>query len=227
MHGYGATTAPHQQSADDFHNTRNDSIIRTMDHLHPVEYATVIWALRATYLTLSMGLFIAYAAPMLRTLARYGKTLESNSGPPSTSYNVMIPKRRMRDYYIFATLYCGWMGYELIQRNALGQKRGMFLEFINTWVLPPKGTIGRDEPSLNRVDALLALGLMQFQVMRRLWDCVMVDRPSPKSKMPFLSHYVLGIIYYVLSCVAVWIEASPSLGIWNGISFFHPWVLLG
>ena len=186
-----------------------------------ITFEDVLWFMRAYYLSQAFGMLFAAMLPAFRSLARYGKTLESpiaKSDATSATHGLMVSKKRMRDYYIFASFYCCYLLYELILRNVF-HDTGFLFRWFQVYISSPSSAF----IAKNGVDALLATFLMQIQVARRLWDCVMVDRPSPKSKMPLISHYILGILYYVFSCVAVWIDASPNLGIWTSSTISMDW----
>ncbi len=61
-------------------------------------------------------------------------------------------------------------------------------------------------PSMALVHVLVGMGLMALHTGRRLYEYIYVFQPS-KSKMN-ISHLALGLVFYAILSVAVWIEGS-------------------
>lgn len=66
---------------------------------------------------------------------------------------------------------------------------------------------GPNTPSSMSFSQVIVVWTMMFaQGSRRLYECLVIAKPSD-SRMWF-GHWALGILFYVLTSVAVWIEGS-------------------
>ncbi|XP_066287587.1 polyprenol reductase-like [Branchiostoma lanceolatum] len=74
------------------------------------------------------------------------------------------------------------------------------LSFISNYPLDP--------PTADHVSVLLALILLEFQMIRRLWECLYVSIFSDVSV--HLVHYLLGMIYYLAVPISI-IAEGPKL----------------
>lgn len=54
----------------------------------------------------------------------------------------------------------------------------------------------------------LCMLLMQIQGLRRLYECLLMSKPS-KSRM-WIGHYAIGIAFYLVTNVAIWLEPGKS-----------------
>ncbi|RKP24715.1 3-oxo-5-alpha-steroid 4-dehydrogenase-domain-containing protein [Syncephalis pseudoplumigaleata] len=57
--------------------------------------------------------------------------------------------------------------------------------------------------------SVLVACLMQIQLMRRYYECLFVERPSPTARM-HIGHYAVGISYYIATCMAIWCHDQPA-----------------
>lgn len=59
-----------------------------------------------------------------------------------------------------------------------------------------------------RLRVRLMMFFMLLHSVRRLYECVHFTKPS-KSRM-WIGHYVIGIVFYLVTNVAIWIDTSKS-----------------
>lgn len=57
---------------------------------------------------------------------------------------------------------------------------------------------------------LLAWACFAVQTARRLYECLYIQKSGPKSSM-WIAHYLVGLLFYSATSVAVWIEGSAAL----------------
>ncbi|RIA87425.1 hypothetical protein C1645_878044 [Glomus cerebriforme] len=67
-------------------------------------------------------------------------------------------------------------------------------------------------------ECILALFMIEVQVIRRAFECFFVEKPSLNSKM-LITHYIIGITYYLATGLAVIIEGLWNLGVFNKDQF--------
>ncbi|CAG8642176.1 1444_t:CDS:2, partial [Rhizophagus irregularis] len=68
-------------------------------------------------------------------------------------------------------------------------------------------------------DCILALFMMEIQVIRRAFECFFIEKPSLNSKM-LITHHIIGITYYIATGLAVIIEGLWNLGVFNKGDWF-------
>lgn len=64
-------------------------------------------------------------------------------------------------------------------------------------------------PSMQMTQIILVWALLLCQGLRRCWECYAVLRPSA-SQMWF-GHYILGVAFYLMTSLAVWIEGASTI----------------
>ena len=67
----------------------------------------------------------------------------------------------------------------------------------------------RKNESMSRAQVALCCSLVTLQGTRRLYECITLTKPT-KSKM-WITHWLIGILFYLATGVAVWIEGVPAL----------------
>lgn len=76
----------------------------------------------------------------------------------------------------------------------------------------------RKDNSMRFEQVVVTWLLMFAQGSRRLYECIVFSAPS-KSKMWF-GHWALGIMFYVASGIAVWIEGACKISVPRGFALF-------
>lgn len=72
--------------------------------------------------------------------------------------------------------------------------------------------------SVNVVD--LCLLLMLLQGTRRLYECLTLSKPS-LSQM-WIGHYAIGLVFYILTNIAIWIDHAGSREVMSSPSLLRP-----
>jgi len=101
----------------------------------------------------------------------------------------------------FITFYCIsvassmlW-GYQLLTRGPLYQE-------VAHWTQPQAA-------SMSHGRIILCWSLMALQGTRRLWECLILTRPSQSTMWVF--HWLAGVLFYIATGVSLWIEGIPAL----------------
>lgn len=67
-------------------------------------------------------------------------------------------------------------------------------------------TQGAEGTGTVRSRTLVAMGMLILQGVRRLYECLVISKSS-KARM-HIAHWVMGVMFYLLIGIAVWIEGS-------------------
>jgi 3-oxo-5-alpha-steroid 4-dehydrogenase 3 / polyprenol reductase len=101
----------------------------------------------------------------------------------------------------FITFYCTsvassmlW-GYQLLTLGPLYQE-------VARWTQ-------RRAASMSHHQIILCWSLMVLQGTRRLWECLVLTKPSQSTMWVF--HWLAGILFYIATGMSLWIEGIPAL----------------
>ncbi|KAG9307470.1 hypothetical protein G9A89_017300 [Geosiphon pyriformis] len=175
--------------------------------------------------------------PILRdSLLLYGKlkdpSTNSSNRPKATLLvhfsNLTVPKFWFRQFYIVGNFWVGFLFFQtffypgpvrnsslsrIIQWIEYGDYWGNFISFLLVPYVKEGGLIRLSVYYQQPIEScFLGLILIQIQVLRRLYECFYVEKPSEDAKM-HLGHYVLGITFYLGVGLAVWIEGMGNVGV--------------
>ncbi|KAK2630228.1 hypothetical protein QTJ16_001048 [Diplocarpon rosae] len=109
--------------------------------------------------------------------------------------SIQVPHTWFAHYYVVSVLSSIFWGYQIYNR-------GSAFKLLATYAQPKPTTM-----SVNQV--ILAWALMAFQGSRRLYECITLTRPS-QSRM-WAGLWLIGIAYYAVMGVSVWIEGVEIL----------------
>jgi 3-oxo-5-alpha-steroid 4-dehydrogenase 3 len=185
----------------------------------------IILALKTFYLATAAAILFAYwtLPPKDRFLA-YGarsaehqaghlvvsKDLKSNGNFTSllTAYRsrplitlfdflatLQVPHSWFISFYCVSVASSMLWGYQLLRRGPLYQE-------VAHWTRRPVA-------SMPPYRIILCWSLMALQGTRRLWECLMLTKPSQSTMWVF--HWLVGILFYGVTGVSLWIEGIPTL----------------
>ncbi|KAF2139615.1 uncharacterized protein K452DRAFT_289614 [Aplosporella prunicola CBS 121167] len=173
-----------------------------------------ILALRLLFLATASIVLLVYAIPPFRTrfLAYGSRAPTGQSTPASRSNNVFarlldhlatyrVPHAWFTHFYVLS-VFCSlfWLCQYALGGSLLGS-------------LASKATqTGTASMSTGRLQ--VAWALMLVQGLRRLYESIALSKPST-SKM-WITHWLLGLLFYGGMSAAVWIEGSPALHVAPG-----------
>ena len=107
-----------------------------------------------------------------------------------------VPHTWFLHYYVLSVAMSTFWGYQIFTRGA-----------ILRWLArQTQGTLESSMP-LSRIYLLWAL--MAIQGSRRLYESIALMKPS-KATMPVII-YLIGLVYYVMVSIGIWIEGSATL----------------
>jgi len=114
-----------------------------------------------------------------------------------------VPHSWFMHFYITSVSLSGFWAWQYLTR-------GSVLRSIATW----QDRAGRSSMSLEQV--YIAWLLMALQGSRRLYESLFVFKPG-SSPMWFI-HWALGVVFYAVISLAVWIEGSSTLQACHNLS---------
>lgn len=179
--------------------------------IESVDSDIAIWSIRAFYIFAAYAIIIvAFIPDLKKRFLDYGarshlstKNQAVASGLPQW---LRIQVDPVLDWLGTLTVPHSWFTHFYICSTACSA--AWLLLLSRTMNISNLGT----EPKLLIITeqgrALLALGLLQMQGLRRLYECLFVAKPS-SSKM-WVGHYAIGLAFYIVTNVAVWIEPGKS-----------------
>lgn len=167
-----------------------------------------IIALRICYLLSAVAVIVVDAIPALRDrFLFYGP----RDAPPGNKRkqdkrgfserildyvaSIKVPHSWFQHFYMVSVVSSLVWLHQLYTRGPMLQK-----------VLSATST-NRSSMSFNQL--VLCWTLLAIQGSRRLYECIVLARPS-LSKM-WVGHYLLGLFYYIAMGVAIWIEGAQAL----------------
>ncbi|KAM3418906.1 Polyprenol reductase [Cercospora zeina] len=172
----------------------------------------VVVLLRSTYLSLATLVLVLYAIPPLRTrFMSYGARQNSPSTPQKPTgrngkgnplaalldqvANICVPHNWFASFYAVSVCCSLYWATELMFRGP-------------ALVAASHLQVARSQ-SMTLKQVQVAWLMMFAQGSRRLLECLSLSKPS-QSQM-WVGHWALGILFYVCTNVAVWIEGIPAI----------------
>ena len=197
-------------------------------------------ALKTFYLGTAASILVAYKIPPLkdrvlaygpRSVARRAdhhagaidlKSNENSASLPSaygmsslvTFFDFLatlqVPHGWFMSFYCISVASSLLWGYQLLTHETVYRK-------VASWKQNPAASMPLDRISL-------CWSLMALQGARRLWECLVLTKPS-KSRM-WVFHWLAGVLFYIATGISVWIEGIPALEstdqTWRDIHFSAP-----
>ena len=108
---------------------------------------------------------------------------------------LQVPHSWFMSFYCISVASSLLWGHQLLTHEAVYRK-------VAYWKHSPAASM-----PLERI--LLCWSLMALQSTRRLWECLVLAKPS-KSRM-WVFHWLAGVLFYIATGVSVWIEGVPAL----------------
>lgn len=126
----------------------------------------------------------------------------STAKPRTTSAGLLdkleawnVPHNYFKHFYIVSVVSSVTWGIQLAVRGPLFR------------VVASTLTSARlSEPSMSFNQIALCWTLLAFQGVRRLYECITLDKPS--SSRMWVGHWLFGLAYYTSMGIAVWIEGT-------------------
>ena len=140
------------------------------------------------------------ASKDLRSNEKFTRLLSAHhSRPLITLFDFLATLKVPHSWFI--TFYCIsvassmlW-GYQLLTLGPLYQE-------VAHWTQ-------RQAASMSHHRIILCWSLMALQGTRRLWECLMLTKPSQSTMWVF--HWLAGILFYIATGMSLWIEGIPAL----------------
>lgn len=136
----------------------------------------------------------------------YGKLNLHNTKKPKTRWahylsTLTVPKHYFNHFYIIGLLFGINCAIELYFQ------KGLVFYLLRQW----------DQPSgshhLPQLQCQVGLLLVNFHLARRVYESLMIERPSKEARM-HMSHYLTGIGFYGAMILGTWLEGAVHLGVW-------------
>lgn len=188
-------------------------------------HVDVSHTLKTFYLGAAAAILFAYKLPPLkdRFLAYGARSAldqkENDAAPRDLKYNRKAPSlmftyglgplNTLFDFLAtlqvphswFVSFYCISVASSILWAHQL-LTRGPLYRIIAHWTQHQAASMSLDQ-------IIACWSLMAFQGIRRLWECLVLTKPS-QSKM-WVFHWLVGVLFYVATGVSVWIEGVPAL----------------
>lgn len=171
----------------------------------------LVWSVRAFYIFAAYAIIIVRFIPDLRDrFLDYGARSDastSNARTKDTFFprwfriqfdpvldwlaEMTVPHSWFYHFYLCSTV-CSAIWIYVYFQSFLDDAAGFNLQAVADW----------------NSRAFLGLLLMQFQGLRRLYECLVVAKLS-QSRM-WVGHYLIGIAFYLVTNIAIWLETGKS-----------------
>lgn len=112
--------------------------------------------------------------------------------------NLQVPHTWFLHFYVASLLSSTFWAYQILTG-------GFFFKLIAE---NERSASADPKPSMSVDQLALVWSLMTLQAVRRLWESIMMAKPSA-SKI-FLGHWLLGLIFYLGMGIAIWIEGAGT-----------------
>ena len=118
-----------------------------------------------------------------------------------------VPHRYFAHFYVLSVTSSLFWGCQIVTQGLLLQ------------VVSQCGSVFVSKRSMSLEQIALCWSLLAIQGIRRLYEAVTLYETS-KSTMSF-SHYLLGMAFYVVVGISIWIEGAGMLTNTGPYQFFH------
>lgn len=177
--------------------------------LNEYDLDIIVWSVRAFYVFAAYAIIIVRFIPDLRDrFLEYGARSDASTSTTTTKEtffprwfriqfdpvldwlaDMTVPHSWFYHFYLCSTI-CSAIWIYVYSQFLLDSSTGSNLQKVSDW----------------NSRAFLGLLLMQFQGLRRLYECLVVAKPS-YSRM-WVGHYFIGIAFYLFTNVAIWLETG-------------------
>lgn len=172
----------------------------------PFDPDLVVWAIRSFYIFAAYAVLIVRFIPDFRVrFLDYGAR-SHNSRQKDAQHSALPRWIRLQldpflDWFASVTVPHGWFTHFYICSTVCSAY----------WLVHTQDLFHCDSAlsignmvSLWERRTLICMVLLQFQGLRRLYECVVIAKSS-HSRM-WIGHYFIGVAFYLVTNVAVWIE---------------------
>ncbi|KIW06199.1 uncharacterized protein PV09_02677 [Verruconis gallopava] len=159
----------------------------------------VVLAIRSFYLLVAAAIIGIYAIPPFKSrFLAYGARAAPSSMPKNGLLDhlaaVTVPHAWFKHFYILSIAAClFWLGVILTQNPILDR----VLSFSKEPEVP-----------VSAMQVSIAWFALILHSVRRYLECL---EAAPSSSRMFVGHWVMGLLFYVVTSVAVWIEGDRRL----------------
>lgn len=184
----------------------------------------LLFLTRFYYIFITLVIFGFSIIGFLRNLIKvYGKLEDTILISNKTWINLLsVPKYYFKYFYITGFLWISCIIIEviLLKNNYIG----IFSLFVHLFE-DDKEIYYKEyydyygKQSIE--ECILALFMMEIQVIRRAFECFFIEKPSLNSKM-LITHHIVGITYYIATGLAVIIEGLWNLGVFDKGKLIFP-----
>ncbi|CAG8433529.1 6289_t:CDS:2 [Diversispora eburnea] len=184
--------------------------------------AYLLFLTRLYYIIFTLAVILGLICrPIQVSLLPYGKMnqvtqLNARNTIEKFFRNMVVSKSLFYQFYICGIIYTYFITTDLvILRNGSNGYFAKFVRYIegnesdNQAVIIPAYTKQPVE------QCIIGLLMISMQVTRRAYECLFVDRTLANSKMHIL-HYIVGITFYLPTCLSTFIEGIGNLGVYGG-----------
>lgn len=181
------------------------------DLLKDYDSDVIIWSIRSFYIFATYAIVIVRFIPDLRDrFLNYGA--RSNETNKYDIKDSVFPRwfriqfDPVLDWLAGMTVPHSWFKHFYIC-SSLCSAYWIFAHLNLAHYFPSAFEMSLTNPWEYRV--MWARLLLQLQGLRRLYECVNVAKPS-RSRM-WVGHYIIGIAFYVVTNIAIWIEPGKQV----------------
>lgn len=177
----------------------------------------LLWSIRAFYIFAAYAILIVRFIPDLnRRFLDYGPRAADAEKKPSESSAlprwVRIQFDPVFDWLADLTVPHAWFTHFYICSSICSAFWLYQLQFPRILLQ----TASRQAIASQHGRVACCMILLQVQGFRRLYECLFIAKTS-KSRM-WIGHYLIGLAFYLVTNVAVWIELSESTSNLNGLN---------
>lgn len=140
------------------------------------------------------------ASKDLRSNEKFTRLLSAHHSRPLITLfdflaTLQVPHSWFITFYCISVASSMLWGYQLLTLGPLYQE-------VAHWTQ-------RQAASMSHHRIILCWSLMALQGTRRLWECLMLTKPSQSTMWVF--HWLAGILFYIATGMSLWIEGIPAL----------------
>lgn len=181
------------------------------DYFRSLDPDIALWSVRSFYIFASYAIIIVRFIPDLQyRFLDYGAR-SSEKRKDHTTRSSALPRwlqlqlDPLLDVATDVTVPHSWFyHFYLVSSICTAIWSGIIIRGYEPQLLSPKWSLSHPWEARTK----LCMLLMQVQGLRRLYECLFMSKPS-KSRM-WIGHYVIGIAFYLVTNVAIWLESGMS-----------------
>lgn len=184
--------------------------MNTGHSLSHIDLSLVIWSIRAFYMLAASAILIVRLIPDLSCrFLDYGA--RNDSAKKATTRNTALPRWAQVQFHPFLD----WLATITVPHSWFTQFYISSTVCSAYWLIHLPNILPDFPHKLNQAivssrecRTLLCMLLLQIQGLRRLYECLVVAKPS-QSRM-WIGHFCIGIAFYLVTNVAIWIEPGKG-----------------